>query len=86
MTKTQAMYGDLNVARVLYRRNETDFWQHIPRDAPGFVHLFGELTGLDGIKPRKIFDVTPYGVAKLETFKKEPGNPFHLGKRKKIRS
>jgi hypothetical protein len=66
----------LNVVRFLYRRNEQDFWQHIPRDAPGFVHLFGEMTGLDGIKPRKIFDLTPYGVAKLETFKKEPGNPF----------
>lgn len=66
----------LNVARIIYRRNETDFWQHIPRDAPGFVHLFGELEGLDGIKPRKIFDVTPYGVAKIETFKKEAGNPF----------
>ncbi len=66
----------LEMARVIYRRNETDFWQHIPRDAPGLVHLFGELSGLDGIKPRKIFDVTPYGVAKLETFEKEAGNPF----------
>jgi len=66
----------LNFARIIYRRNETDFWQHIPRDAPGLVHLFGEMTGLDNIKPRKIFDITPYGVAKLETFEKEPGNPF----------
>jgi len=66
----------LEVARIIYRRNETDFWQHIPRDAPGLVHLFGEMSGIDGIKPRKIFDITPYGVAKLETFKKEEGNPF----------
>jgi len=66
----------LEMARVLYRRNETVFWQHIPRDAPGLVHLFGELTGLDGIMPRKIFDVTPYSVAKLQTFEKDPGNPF----------
>ena len=66
----------LNFARVIYRRNETDFWQHLPADAPGFVHMMGEMTGLDGIKPRKIFDITPYGVAKFETFKKEPGNPF----------
>jgi hypothetical protein len=66
----------LEVARIFYRKNETDFWQHIPKDAPGLVHLFGELTGMDNIKPRKIFDVTPYGVAKAETFKKEPGNPF----------
>jgi hypothetical protein len=63
-------------------KNETShekifyFWQHIPKDAPGLIHLFGELSGLEQIKPRKIFDVTPYGVAKAETFKAVPENPF----------
>ena len=66
----------LQVARVIYRNNETTFWQHIPKDAPGFIHLIGEMTGLEEIKPRKIFDVTPYGVARAETFKAEPENPF----------
>jgi len=66
----------LEVARVLYRKNETTFWQHIPKDAPGIVHMFGELAGLEQIKPRKIFDITPYGVGKAETFKAVPGNPF----------
>ncbi len=66
----------MDVARVIYRKNETSFWQAIPRDAPGLVNLFGELSGLEQIKPRKIFDITPYGVAKAETFEKIPGNPF----------
>lgn len=66
----------LQVARIIYRRNETDFWQHVPADAPGFIHIMGEMTGIDGIEPRKIFDVTPYGVAKLQTFEGEEGNPF----------
>jgi len=66
----------LDIARILYRKSETDFWQPIPRDAPGLVHLFGELKGLEQIKPRKIFDVTPYGVAKAETFQKVSENPF----------
>lgn len=66
----------LQYARILYRKNETDFWQHIPKDAPGFVHLMGEMTGLEEIRPRKIFDVTPYTVAKTETFKADPENPF----------
>jgi hypothetical protein len=66
----------LEMARVLYRKNETSFWQNIPKDAPGLVHLFGELTGLEKIKPRKIFDITPYGVAKAETYKRVPENPF----------
>lgn len=72
----------LEMARIIYRRNETDFWQHIPKDAPGLVHLFGEMTGLEKIKPRKILDVTPYGVAKAETFKKDPSNPFLSSGRK----
>ena len=66
----------LEVIRTLYRKNETSLWQHIPKDSPGFIHLIGELSGLEQIKPRKIFDITPYGVAKVETFKAEPGNPF----------
>ena len=75
----------LDVARILYRRNEQTFWQHIPREAPGLVHLFGELKGLDKIKPRKIFDVTPYGVASTETFQAVPENPFQAtGKLSKL--
>ena len=66
----------LQMARVLYRKNETIFWQAIPKDAPGLIHLFGELSGLEEIKPRKIFDITPYGVARVETFKAVPENPF----------
>jgi Domain of unknown function (DUF5916)/Carbohydrate family 9 binding domain-like len=74
--KSSADGWGLEIARILYRKNETAFWQHIPREAPGLVHLFGVLKGLDQIKPRKIFDITPYGVAKAETFKAEPENPF----------
>jgi hypothetical protein len=66
----------IEVARILYRKNEQTFWQPIPRDAPGLIHLFGELKGLEQIKPRKILDITPYGVAKTETFQADQENPF----------
>jgi hypothetical protein len=66
----------LDMIRLLYRKNEQSLWQHIPADAPGLVHLFGELSGLEQIKPRKILDVTPYVVGKIETYKAEPENPF----------
>jgi len=72
----------LQVIRTIYRNNETDFWQHIAKDAPGLIHLIGEMTGLENIQPKKILDVTPYGVARAETFKAEPANPF-LSKGKK---
>jgi hypothetical protein len=74
--KNSGTVWGLQLARVLYRKNETSFWEHLPKDAPGFIHMIGELSGLEQIKPRKIFDITPYGVAKAETFKAVPGNPF----------
>lgn len=74
--KASATGWGLDVARVLYRKNETSFWQHIPKEAPGLIHLFGEMKGLEEIKPRKILDVTPYMVAKTETFKAVKENPF----------
>jgi hypothetical protein len=74
----------LELLREVYRKNETSLWQHIPKDAPGIIHLLGELSGLEQIKPRKIFDVTPYGVAKAESYPAEAGNPFAPGKGSKI--
>jgi hypothetical protein len=65
-----------DVGRVLYRKNETTYWQHIPREASGLMHLFGELKGLEQIEPRKILDFTPYGVARTESFQSIPENPF----------
>ncbi|HEX2969474.1 MAG TPA: DUF5916 domain-containing protein [Bacteroidales bacterium] len=64
------------VYRSLYRKQEMSLWQHIPKDASGLIHMFGEIGGIGNVKPRKIFDITPYGVAKAETFEKEAGNPF----------
>ncbi len=69
----------VEVFRTIYRKDETDLWQHVPKDAPGLVHLFGEMTGMGSIRPKKIFDVTPYGVAKLERYPAQTGNPFADG-------
>jgi Domain of unknown function (DUF5916)/Carbohydrate family 9 binding domain-like len=74
--KNSGVVWGLEIARIIYRKNETDFWQHIPKDAPGLVHLFGELEGLENIKPRKIFDITPYTVAKTQNYMPTPSNPF----------
>jgi hypothetical protein len=72
----------LEVFRTVYRNGEMSFWQHIPADSPGLIHLFGEMSGIENVQPRKILDVTPYGVARAETFKTEPGNPFLANGRK----
>lgn len=67
------------VIRELYRHNETDFWQPVARNASGLVHNFGLLHGLSNIEPRTLFDLTPYGVTKLETYEGEEGNPWYDG-------
>ncbi|MBS0011880.1 MAG: carbohydrate binding family 9 domain-containing protein, partial [Bacteroidales bacterium] len=67
------------MARQIFRHSEMSFWPAIPRDAPGVVHLAGELGGLGEIEPRKQFDIMPYGVAAYNTYEPEEGNPFMTG-------
>lgn len=74
----------LQVARVLYRKQELSFWQHIPVNASGMVHLFGELKGITGIKPKRQIEIAPYVVTSLDTYNKEEGNPFKDGKDYKL--
>ncbi len=78
-SNTEEQVWGLEVIRVIYRHNETDLWQPIARNASGRVHNAGLLHGLRNIKPRTLFDLTPYGVTKLETYQGEAGNPWQDG-------
>lgn len=69
------------MVRQIYRHQEMDIWTFVPADAPGWVHLFDELDGLQEVEPRKQLDVTPYVVASTERFEKEAGNPYANGRR-----
>ncbi|MFA6125777.1 MAG: DUF5916 domain-containing protein [Bacteroidales bacterium] len=77
--KENRIWG-IEVYRLLFRKGELSQWQIFPRTAPGSVHLFGELTGISDIKPRRQVDVTPYAVVSGEKFEKEEGNPYATGK------
>ncbi len=66
----------MQVARSLFRTNETSFWQPISREAPGFVHLLGELHGLQNITPKKQAEITPYAVTSAEWYEAVPEDPF----------
>ncbi|RAW00334.1 DUF5916 domain-containing protein [Pseudochryseolinea flava] len=74
----------INITRHFFRNQERSNWQYIAPDAPGWVHLFGELRGIKGIKPQKQLEVQPYIVAKTETFQKEEGNPYVTGKSSRL--
>lgn len=67
------------VMRDIYRHDETDLWQPIARNASGLVHNAGLLKGINNIKPRTQFDLTPFAVAKLDTYEAEKGNPYYDG-------
>ncbi|HIC89882.1 MAG TPA: hydrolase, partial [Anaerolineae bacterium] len=71
----------LQVYRQLYRKQEMSSWQFIPRNAPGFVHYFGELRGLDDISPPRRIELLPYTVANTNRSKKQQGNPFATGQK-----
>ncbi len=78
--KDEEQVWGLQVGRMLHRKDELSLWQPIARDAPGWVHLFGELHGISGIKPKRQIEIAPYAVAGTQRFEKEAGNPFATGK------
>lgn len=69
----------LQVWRWLHRKEELSGWQFIPKDAPGSVHLYGELHGITGIEPHRQIELLPYLVAQAHRFEEEEGNPFATG-------
>lgn len=66
----------LQVRRRYFKRQETSVWQRVPLNASGWVSEFGKLTGLEDVGAQKLLEIQPYVVTSLETFKKEPSNPF----------
>jgi hypothetical protein len=81
--KEEQVWG-FQVSRRIFRKDEWSNWQYIPKNSPGWVHLFGELHGLKGIKPQKQVEIMPYIVGKTERFEREEGNPYVTGKESKI--
>ncbi|MFH1842369.1 MAG: DUF5916 domain-containing protein, partial [bacterium] len=71
----------LQVQRRLYREEERSTWQRIPKDTTGWVSQFGELRGIQGLKPSQRVELMPYAVTKAESFEKIEGDPFQDGSR-----
>ncbi|MFP4468719.1 MAG: carbohydrate binding family 9 domain-containing protein [Bacteroidales bacterium] len=66
----------VQVIREINRYGETSLWSHIPIDTPGMVHRFGTMGGVNGIEPRRVFDVTPYVISSADKYPSVSGNPF----------
>jgi hypothetical protein len=76
--KEQYTWG-LEVIRQLFRKEEMSVWQMVPQEASGWVSLWGELKGIEHIKPKKEIALTPYLMGGIELSPKEEGNPFETG-------
>jgi hypothetical protein len=78
--KKPDMTWGLEVVRYIFRKQEEDFWQPIPKDSPGFESRYGLLTGLKNLKPKKEVFLTPYVMSKLVTAPSIAGDPFATGR------
>lgn len=81
--KANHVWG-IQLMRHIFRLEERSTWQFIPKGSPGQVHLYGELHGISGIKPKKQIELLPYTVARVERFEEEENNPFLDGKKSAI--
>ena len=69
----------LQVMRQLFRKDEFSAWKHVPVESSRWVSMYGELYGINNIKPKKEVEIIPYVMGNVESFEKEEGNPFATG-------
>jgi len=71
----------LNIYRFVPASNEWDYWIAVPKTVKAWASRFGELRGIDGIKPPRRFELLPYvaGSSTL-TGNRDRRNPFDDGK------
>ena len=64
-----------NVSRWNARLHESSRLVFSPKAESAFISRFADLTGIEGIKPKRAFEVVPYGVARND-FHSKFNNPF----------
>ena len=70
----------LNVKRWRPQLNEEDYWAIVPRTERGWASRFGELRGIDGLRPATRLEVLPYVAASSRlTGNRDRNNPFDDG-------
>ena len=71
----------LNVQRFVPSNHETDYWVPIPRTQTAWASRFGDLHGVDGVRPGRRLELLPYVAASSTvTGRPDPRNPFDDGK------
>src|SRR5262249_49614844 len=58
-----------NVERFIYRKNERDWFELVPKKESGLASRMADLMDIDGIEPRTSLEITPYTVFRSEFIK-----------------
>ncbi|RKU17219.1 hypothetical protein C6500_15615 [Candidatus Poribacteria bacterium] len=61
--KQRYIWG-LQVARIISRKKEYAHWRLIKKDEPGWVSRFGDLTGIEDIRPPHHLEFLPYAMGR----------------------
>jgi hypothetical protein len=72
----------INVERFVRRKNEHSWLEMVPKTQNGVASRMLELTGLDGMRPRRNLELLPYVAGRAEFIQPSAaGNPFNDGSR-----
>jgi hypothetical protein len=79
--KAERQTWGFNVERFIYRKNEVDWYELVPKRENGLASRMADLTDIDGVEPRKALEFMPYAVFRNERIRPSVGNPFNDGAR-----
>src|SRR5690606_15421121 len=67
-SRAEAQTWGVQFERRIARNDETAMWEPVTRAERGGGLIFGELTGIRGIEPRRTLQVRPYSLARVRAF------------------
>jgi hypothetical protein len=78
--KDSELVWGVNFNRWIPSRNEDVFWIYTPRDETGYASRFGNLVGIENVKPSRRIELLPYAASDDRIYDNpNPGNPFADG-------
>lgn len=78
--KSEQQTWGVNFNRWIPSRNEDVFWIYTPRNESGYSSRFGDLTGIEHIKPTRRLEILPYMASDQQIYDNPtPGDPFNDG-------
>jgi hypothetical protein len=74
--KPDQVWG-VQVMRLIGRLGEQSLWSPSPTTSQGFVSNFGDLDGIDGVRPGRRIELLPYVSGGVGHTPHDAGDPFH---------